>query len=281
MAKNGHYVGPAVAGSDKRAAVFVCHAYWDLCASRISFLREVNPEIPIHCILAGNSDEHDEAEVVIAPRCDSLWACAGEARWQWQHTDLVIRDWYRNRGRLLAFDVIHVIQWDLLLFSPLRQLYAHVPRDAVALTGLTPLDAIASRWHWTTVEPHRSEMLALLEWAHQRWKYYPRACLGPGVALPRAFLDRYANEEIPVLGHDEVRLPLFGHVFGFRLVDTGFYPEWFHPATERVFNANGGELSVVDVRNELAVASGWRAFHPCRASFSSEVVRELAASTSR
>jgi hypothetical protein len=278
MTENGTKTGEEHSPAVKRAAVFVGHAHWDLCASRIALLRALNPEVSIHCILGGRVEEHDAATTLIAPLTDSFWTADGAPQWQWQHTDLVIRNWHRSRGRALAFDVLHVIQWDLLLFAPLRRLYAHVPGNALALTGLTRLDDIAPRWHWATVEPERTETLALIEWARQRWNYRPRACLGPGVALPRVFLDRYTDEDIPEIGHDEVRLPLFGTVFGFPLVDTGFYPQWFDATSERLFHANGGELRLCDLRDELSAPSGRRAFHPCRLSFTPQIVLELAAS---
>jgi hypothetical protein len=258
-----------------RAAVLVFHAFWHLCASRIALLRSLNPDVSIHCILAGDSGDHKEVATRLAPLSDSVWTCHGNPRWQWQHTDLVISEWYRQQGYGFAFDVLHVVQWDLLLFAPLSQLYEHVPHDAIALTGLTTFEHIAHRWHWSTSEPQRTETLALLEWGKQRWGYHPRACLGPGVALPRAFVDRYAIEQIPPVAHDELRLPMFGTVFGFQLVDTGFYRRWFDEISERVFNANGGELRLGDVRDELSRADGQRAFHPCRTSFSPEILEEL------
>ena len=48
------------------------------------------------------------------------------------------------------------------------------------------------------------------------------ACLGPGYCLPREFLRRYANLDVPELGHDELRLPLFGRLLGLEVA------RWLH-----------------------------------------------------
>ena len=266
----------------RRAAVIVLHTAWQLGRDRVRLLRALNPDIAIHAILGGAEGEHAEAARHLDDIVDSSWSCRlGDARWQWQHTDLVLREWHRRHGRTQPFDVLHVMQWDLLLFASLEHLYRHVPPAALALTGLIPLGEIRDRWYWTSAEPHASEALALFECARERWQFEgpARACLGPGMALPRSFLDRYADEEIPELGHDELRVPLFGAIFGHDLVDTGFYPRWFDPDSECLFNANGLELSVADVRRALSNRDGRRAFHPCRDSFTDELLHDLRRTT--
>ncbi|CAN5609593.1 hypothetical protein BH23GEM9_BH23GEM9_23380 [soil metagenome] len=262
----------------ERAALLMFHRDWNVTRDRVRLLRALNPDVPVHGLFGGESDLFDEAAAHLSQELDSLSVCRlHDGRWRWQHTDLVVRNWYGEKGHTLPFDLLNIVQWDLLLFEPLERLYAHVPPGAVALTGLTDLERIAERWHWTRVEPHRAETMALLELARTRWQYEapPRACLGPGAALPRSFLDRYAADDIPVLGHDEVRLPLFAGLFGHQLVDTGFHAGWFDEEGERGFNANGAELPVHVVLDELRRPDGRRVFHPCRETFSGELLNYL------
>lgn len=262
----------------RRTALLTFHRDWNVCLARIRLLRALNPNIEVHALFGGEPSDYTQAVQHVQPHVDSLIACTlGSGRWRWQHTDLVVRDWYAKHGHVVDFDVLHLVQWDLLLFAPLAHLYHHVPPEAIALTGITVVDDIADRWHWTTVEPHRTETQLLFARARTSWGYdaTAKACLGPGAALPRSFLNRYIAEEIPELGHDEVRLPLFGELFGHRLVDTRFYPRWFDETTERFFNANGAELPVSAVKEELEHPRGARAFHPCRDSFDQDVVSKL------
>jgi hypothetical protein len=265
-------------GGEARSALLMFHTDWDVCRSRVRLLRAFNPGVPVHGLYGGDPEQYAAARDEVGPFLDSLSACDLEdGRWRWQHTDLVIRHWYQATGHAFAFDVLHVVQWDLLLFDSLTALYGHVPRGAVALTGITPLERIADTWHWTRVEPNRTESAELLRLARHSYAFrgVPKACLGPGVALPRAFLDRYAVVDVPQLGHDELRFPLFAELFGHALVDTGFYPQWFDPDAERLFNANGTELPLAEVREELVRPGGRRTFHPCRESFTDEVVTHM------
>jgi hypothetical protein len=139
----------------------------------------------------------------------------------------------------------------------------------LGLTGLTPVDRIAERWHWTLVEPHRSELVTLREFVRDRFGDTEPlvACLGPGYSLPREFLRRYAEVDVPELGHDELRLPLFGRLLGFPIRDTGFYPAWFDAEAEKLFNANADDIDESRIRAELARAGGRRVFHPYRKIF--------------
>ena len=128
----------------------------------------LNPGVEIHGLLGGETADfadarHLDRELDTRALCD-----VGTGRWRWQQTDLVIRDGYVRHGSRLAIDVLHIVQWDLLLFAPLDDLYGHVPLGAAALTGITPLTAIADRWHWTKVDPHRTETPALFALARER-----------------------------------------------------------------------------------------------------------------
>jgi hypothetical protein len=259
-----------------RVALLTFHRDWAVCRSRVQLLRALNPGLPVHGLYGGPPEDYAAAEAEVGPFLDSLAPChLGDGTWRWQNTDLVIREWYRDSGHRIPFDVLNVVQWDLLLFDSLASLYRHVPADAVALSGITPVEDIAHAWHWTTVEPHRTESAELQRLARDGYGLVPKTCIGPGMALPRRFMERYAGLHVPGIGHDELRVPLFAEVLGHPLVDTGFYPRWFDPVAERLFNANGEELPVGEVREELARPGGRRTFHPCRESYTEEVLQDL------
>lgn len=250
----------------RRAALLQFHDDFEVCRDRVETLRAFNPGLAVHGLFGGPHDAAAEAEARLGPSLDSFLALGGSpARWK-KYTDLAVREWYRQAGERLPFDMLHVIQWDLLLCDSLDALYATIPADALGLTGLTPLAAIADRWHWTRCEPARSESERFLAWGRDRFALdgVPLACLGPGYCLPREFLSRFADLEVPELGHDELRLPLLGQALGFRLADTGFYPAWFDARTEELFNANGDALDPGRILEELGRPGGRRAFHPCR-----------------
>lgn len=207
---------------------------------------------------------------------DSLWFSPHTGRWNWQHGDLALAEWYRDFGHRLDFDVLHFLEWDILLSEPLERCYASVPPDAVGLTALTPLSDVGEDWVWLRDAERRREWQQLLAEARARWDYdeTPHACWGPGPCIPRAFIERYAALPPPAPGppdaspHDELRLPLFAQVLGFELVDTGLRRGgWRDPEEDRYFNVKAAEIEPDTIDAELSRADGHRAFHPVRRRF--------------
>jgi hypothetical protein len=265
----------------KSIALFHFHQHLPLCAARIALLRQLNPTFEIHGLFGG-SPEHLADALTLASELASFFHDDNVApSWnKWKSTDRAVARWYSHRGHALAFDRVHVIQWDLLFFQPLAQAYASLPENAVWLSGLIPLSEVEPFWDWTAREPLRSESLRLLAVARERfnYKHEPFACVGPGYSLPREFLARYAALGLEDLGHDELRLPLFGQILGFPCVDTGFY-RWRDPRVQRLFNADAVEIEPQAMAAELASPRGRRVFHPCRERYDAARIQSLTAAT--
>lgn len=241
-----------------RIVVFRFHRDPDLCRSRLRVLRRLNPGVPVYGLgepigLAGEfADLH-----VIGDR---------DAEWKWQHGDLALARWFREVGRAVEFDVVHVVEWDLLLCAPLADLYGHVPADALALSGLRSMDdARADGWSWIDDEgayQHADDYRRLRDYAARELGFEGEgpSCIFPGTALPRSFLAEYATLDPPEVCNDEVRVPLVASALGYECRDTGFH-DWTGEG-RRYFNGRGSEVPRSRVEAELADPDGRRAFHP-------------------
>jgi hypothetical protein len=240
-----------------------------VCRARVRTLRRLNPGVPV-VGLYGGAAGYRGASFRLGSRgvvgLDSFYASRRTGQWNWQHGDLALAAWYRDVGHRLEFDVLHLVEWDLLLLAPLEQLYGGVGPDAVALTAYTPLSEVAEEWEWMRRPERRAATEQLLRQARERWGYTgePYACLGIGPRLPRAFLAAYAALDVPEVGHDEIRLPLFSAMLGFRIVDTGFRRSWHEGPDDAFFNATGTDIEEAAVLAELRRPEGRRAFHPVR-----------------
>ena len=203
---------------------------------------------------------------------DGLYSSPAPPEWNWKHSDLVLARWYRDVGHTILFDVLHLVEWDLLLTAPLDTLYASVPDDAVGLTALTPTAQLEPEWTWLRREQNRKEWEALLARARGEWGYHdtPHGCVGPGPCFPRAFLDAYAQIEPPALCNDELRLPLFAQILGFQIVDTKLRGPWRGEREDPFFHFRNQEIELSVMKGELAKPDGWRAFHPVRARIDPE-----------
>lgn len=240
-----------------------------VCRNKIRLLRRYNPGVKVYGLYGGPGGYRRLAFKTLGRRIvglDHLFISPHEGRWNWKHGDLALAEWFRRVGRTIAFDVLHFLEWDILLLDSLDRLYAHVPPDAVGLTTLTPKREVEADWEWTTRQDASSEWELLLSHARREWAYdaEPQVCLAGGACLPRSYVERYADTEMPTLCHDELRLPLFAQAQGFRLVDTGFRSGWRSPEEDRFFNVLGAPVARETILAELRDPSGRRAFHPVR-----------------
>jgi hypothetical protein len=221
--------------------------------------------VPIYGLFGGRSGAlHLAAKQILA--LDGLYVSRASPRWNWQHSDLVLTAWFREAGFRIPFDVVHVVEWDLLLLEPLESLYSAVPERAVGLTALTPIAELEQEWTWLRRPENRREWDELLSHARADWGYddVPFGCVGPGACFPRAFLEAYAGIDPPTLGNDELRLPLFAQILGFSLADTGLRGPWRGERDHAFFHFRSQDIELGTIRSELAKPDGWRAFHPVR-----------------
>lgn len=250
----------------ERIIIFRFHDNPAICTDRLRLIRKFNPGIAIYGIYGGDPERMGDF-AGLGKYFENLFSVANEtADWKWKNSDLALRAWFGTVGKNIVFDMLHLIEWDLLFFDSIDVLYRDIPADALGLTALVPLDSVEKKWVWTSRDPYVSEWRQLLALARDGYGYSqkPMASLGPGCCLPRSFLERYCALDVPSLCHDELRLPLFGQVLGFKLCDTGFYKKWFDGDEHRFFNCLDMEIDPAVIVAELEKNGGRRVFHPFR-----------------
>jgi hypothetical protein len=256
----------------KRAVLLRFHKAPLVCRSKVSLLRQLNPGVPIYGLFGGRRLPAAVLRQLVG--LDGVFVSRGSERWNWQHGDFALTAWYRGVGSDLDFDVLHVVEWDLLLVAPLDTLYASVPADTVGLTALTPVAQLEGEWTWLRKAEPRREWEALLAIAREKWGYdgEPYGCLAAGPSFPRAFLEAYAAADVPVLCNDELRVPLFAQILGFELADTRLRGPWRGEREHELFHLRAHEIELPTMRAELAKPDGARAFHPVRRKLSHEAI---------
>lgn len=240
--------------------------------ARVRLLRTLNPDVPI-CGLLSTGGWPTSPPLGPAGKAvlglDSLYRARPRRRSSPDDRDVSLTAWYRDVGSGMAFDVAHLIDFDLLLLDSLERLYASVPAAAVGLTALTPLSEVEHGCEWLQLPDGRRQFQRLLSYARTVWAYdgVPHACWGAGACFPRSFLERYAAIAPPEVCPDRLRVPLFAQILGFSLADTGFRRGWHDPDDDRFFNRHGREIEIAAIGGELVKAGGRRAFYPVRATF--------------
>jgi hypothetical protein len=251
----------------KRIILFRFHERAEVCRNRLDLLKRHNPDTAIYGLYGGGECSYPKVEHSLGPEFAHLCRLRGRSgKWHWLNGDLAVREWHQIVGREVEFDVLHVVQWDLLLLDALEKIYSGIPTSGIGLTGLVPIRSIDGVWFWTRESWWVSHWKRLLVHSRQQYGYSaePYASMGPGLCLPKAFLDAYASCEVPELCHDEVRLPLFAQNLGFNLYDANFCRAWFDARENIFFNCSDQEIDPEVIRNELQDPQGRRAFHPYR-----------------
>ena len=262
----------------KRIILYRYHHKFESNKEHLKFIKYLNPSVDIYGLYGGPKEQYAEATVFFKDLFSHNYLINGkDDNWKWKHSDMAFQLWYNDFGHTIEFDIMHVLEWDLLLLDSLENLFSHTNTNTLALTGLMPLSKIENDWYWVWKDPGRSEWLQLLEYFKKEFNYNekPYGMLGPATTLPRIFLEKIKNIEIPILAHDELRIPMYAQVFGLNMVDTGFYKKWFSPREWRYFNSNSRDISIKNIEKQLKKRNGRRAFHPFRDEISFERFVEL------
>ncbi len=250
-----------------RIILYRYHDNLDFCKDRLSFIKKNNPTTPIYGLFGGKEEEYPVFNKELSVFFNGNYCIKGKSGiWKWKHSDLAFRLWFQDYGKDIKFTSIVVLEWDLLQFDSIANIYSHVSENQIGLTGLTLLKNIENEWYWTRNEQQKKEWHDLLHIAKTKFKYNkePFGALCPGVCLPRNFLEKYSKIEIPELCHDELRIPLFGQILGFELIDNGFYKKWFSKKEWKYFNCNDYDIITKQIKKELRKKNGRRVFHPYR-----------------
>lgn len=262
----------------KRILLFRYHHQFERNRELLRFQQFLNPGIKIYGLYGGPPENLEQANEILGDVLEHNYLLKHpNPDWNWKNSDMSFQVWYRDFGHQLDFDFVHVIEWDLLYFEPLEKLFAHVPENALGLTGLIPLKKIEKIWYWTRNPEKRREWVQLMEFFKKEFEYNqePYAMLGPGTTLPKNFLESIRHIETPDLGNDELRIPLLAQSYRFPMHDTGFFRKWFSRREFRFFNSNAFVVKQKTMEKQLKLKKGRRVFHPCNQNFSFEDFMKL------
>jgi len=263
----------------RRIILFRYHGDFQKQIPRLQLLRKFNPSLPIYGLYGGLAKHHALASDLLGDYLEHNYLIKDYPReFKWMHADYVYRDWYRDIGTHLNFDMLHVIEWDLLLLDSIENLYAHISPNAVGCTGLVALEEIEDKWYWAKNPYRRKELDRFVQDIRMKYQVSPRlyGMLGPGVCFPRSFLDLFVDLDHPLHEiNEELRIPIWAQVLDHPLENTGFRKNWSSRKEIRAFNAYEGDVKERVIRKAMRRSDGRRAFHPYRSSFDPEQLFQM------
>ncbi|MEQ1592434.1 MAG: hypothetical protein ABL892_08600 [Thiobacillaceae bacterium] len=241
-------------------------------------LRRLNPDILIFGLYGGNPAGFHDYERTLAHWLDDNWAYNEEkdSEWKWRHGDRMICLWFTQRGLLFEWDTLIVMQWDMLALASVEKLFSMLRPGELYLPGLRPLSEIESQWWWTQPDTEvYDDYIAFKAWLNEH-SVYPitlQACQFFTAALPRSFLQRYADIQNPELGFLEYKIPAYASLFGNPVRDLLHLPvNWFGkppPGKRTTLTTAKAEIPTATIAAERLTPGGARLFHPVTVRFPS------------
>ena len=278
----------------KLAILFWFYKEPEVCKNRLEILRQHNPKTLIYGLYGGKPEEAGEFELMLAPYLNDFYAFTKDkdSLWKWLQGDLLLTHWYRERGKDLDWDTVLIVQWDMLVFGAVDQLFSMLQKNQILLSGLRPIAEVEHEWSWVSpkVLDRRQQYLEFLEHIRQTYHYNqdPLGCLFIVVCLPRIFLDRYSSIEQPELGFLEYRIPMYAQIFGIPFCETHPFHAWWVDVDpifqvtnplKRALNAlhlklnpnplnpARRDISLIPIYRHLSRKTGSRIFHPYQLIF--------------
>jgi hypothetical protein len=280
----------------KLAILFWFYKEPDVCKDRLKLLRQDNPTTPIYGLYGGDLATVGQYKSQLNQYLDDFYTFPEnkDSHWKWLQGDLLLTDWYRERGQYLSWDTVVIVQWDMLVFGAIEQLFSMLQPGQILLSGLRPIKEIENDWMWVTPknQNHRQTYLEFLEHITKTYDYdqEPMGCLFIAVCLPRTFLERYAYIEQPDLGFIEYRIPMYAQIFGIPFCeDHPFQADWgrndprdpmfraknpvkrllnaFHLKLNPIPLNPWRDISLIPIYRQLRKKAGFRIFHPYQRLF--------------
>ena len=243
----------------------------DVCRNRLQLIRRDNPDVSIFGLFGGDQSQAASFESQLSPYLDDFFAFPdGKSKaWKWHNGDLMIADWYDQRGRFLQWDTVAVLQWDMLVFGRLSEVFSELREGEILLSSTRPVDEVSSWWSWAS-DP-RVSLAGFMQILREQFGYDGSAvcCQFVVACLPRQFLERYSAVR-PEYGFIEYRVPTFARAFGVPVCSSRRFDCWWadEPATKKsrsrdiVLTAALIQIPFLRVCSHLIRRDGARVFHP-------------------
>ena len=243
----------------KLAILFWFYKEPQICENHLALLRKYNPDTPIYGLYGGDPKEADKYSSILGKYLNDFYTFTQDKDpdWKWHLGDLLITDWYCERGKNLSWDTILIVQWDMLVFAPVNELFSMLKQDQILLSGLRPIKEVEHFWDWVNpdIKPELRQLyLKFLEYVQKKYDYNqePLCCLFVVVCLPRNFMEKYSRVEQPELGFIEYRVPMYAQIFQTPFCTEHPFKAWWagDPASSisrNTLNAKRKDINIITI----------------------------------
>ena len=258
-----------------RAILFWFYRDIDICKNRLRILKTYNPKTKIFGLYGGNINEFEKYKIKLNKYFNDLYCfqTSKTNQWKWRHGDLMINTWFKERGYLLNWESIVVVQWDMLIFGSIKNIFNNVKKDELLFSGLRPVNEVESWWPWVKKGSNeREDYIKCINniKLNTEKKVKALCCLFIVVIFTRSFLEKYAYIKDEEVGFLEYKIPTYANAWGYKFHNDSLNKPWWaaDPKTksinkiEKTLIAIKQTVSLDVVKYHLSKNDGNRIFHP-------------------
>lgn len=166
------------------AVVFWFYKEPEICIDRLKLIKKHNPEIKIYGVFGGKQNEENLYKEKLGKYLNDFYTHhSTDSNWKWIHGDLMLLDWYKDRGKDLIWESVVIVQWDMLVFDSFENQFPNLKKDQMFLSGLQTLDKYTeTNWEWTSPQrEYRNDFENFLIYVKDKYNYkkivYSVVCL--------------------------------------------------------------------------------------------------------
>lgn len=260
------------------AILFWFYKKVEVCENRLKILKKYNPNLKIYGLYGGPKKEEDIFRKKLSQYLDDFYISKEKNSFKkWVQGELILLEWYENRGKDLGWDSIIIAQWDLLAFESFKKLFKGIQKNEIYLPNYGVVNKkVEEKWSWTSEKKDKARPKSHPEKSYSRKMYLkfkdyvskkygfneflPRSIFMIAV-IPRIFFEKYSKIENRDLGFLEYKLPTYAKIFGIKR----FRKELDEIAKSKnnfPMNAEPKEIGRKSINKELNKKNGFRVFHP-------------------
>ncbi len=251
--------------------------YWfykelEVTRNHLELIKKTNPDLKVYGLFGGDKKDAADFRNGLNGLLDDFYICpSDDTHWKWLEGDLALLDWYEQRGKSLEWDSIAIVQWDMLVFDSLKNVFCGLKKDQIFLSGtrlLTP--DIESKWSWTKKDnlkrekEGRKQYLEFKKYLSEKYDYQDQllCCLFIFEIFPRIFWEKFSTLPDNKLGMLEYKIPTYAKIFQIPFYEKDIGVWWFEDKAKIPLNARMVEIKDSYIKEELGKKGGWRIFHP-------------------
>lgn len=231
-------------------------------------IKKHNPDLKIFGVFGGKREEEYLYKEKLGKYLDDFYChTSTDNDWKWIHGDLMLLDWYRERGNKLDWDSVVIVQWDMLVFDSFNNQFPNIKKNEMFLSGLQTLDKYTEvNWEWTSpLREYRKDFDNFLKFAKEKYGYKKDelpCCLFIIEIIPRIFFEKYLTVENKDVGMLEYKIPIYREIFDIPIYKKNVGAHWWGNVEQFPLNAEPTEIKTRYIEAELEKEYGWRIFHP-------------------